>query len=435
MVSFDGISDAQNSKKILDSKNSNIPKRQAQIEMTKKRRSEGTIILSPPNIVNTVIKKQKVLDLDVVWKHTRSKSQILHPKSELQQDNDGAKSGELKEENDGAKSGESRYKSRTSSMSSTSKSSTSKSASSKSASSKSASSKSAISKSALYKSGSKSQSDYDSDSDSDSEWGLSDSEAEFTEAELSHTSVSSIRINLQTKPIKQRVQAQKSASKSLSSTSAQKSASKSQSSTSVTNSEIPSTPTRKDSKQSKPKSPRTPSQKDREISYFQDKTSSWILEQEKKLDDIKSLITLLQHHHNYVPPRMVWSTVIPVTKLCKMYPYYMLVVLTTTPATTDKSVISVFENLFTKTGSHLTPQYMVDFDAQELCHYLVTMGRQNKNIEMLKEQAEQIIEKHNGMVPNVYEDLIQLKGVGPKIANILLYDAFGIANVSSFQIV
>eukprot|EP00978_Attheya_sp_CCMP212_P020141 scaffold57260_cov48-Attheya_sp.AAC.3 len=56
------------------------------------------------------------------------------------------------------------------------------------------------------------------------------------------------------------------------------------------------------------------------------------------------------------------------------------------------------------------------------------MGRQNKNIEILKEQAQQIIEKHNGMVPSVYEDLIQLKGVGPKIANILLYDAFGIDN-------
>ena len=163
---------------------------------------------------------------------------------------------------------------------------------------------------------------------------------------------------------------------------------------------------------------------------FSTKSQHWIAEQTKKLDDILKLIDLLNHEHNFIPPRMMWSNVIPVEKGSDMYPYYMLVMLTTTPATNDKSVITTFEMLFKKTGDDLTPQGMIDFDKKHLLRYLSPMGRQNINMEMLIEQAHQLIEKHDGKVPIDYKALIDLPGVGPKIANILLYDAFDMVHVS-----
>ena len=192
---------------------------------------------------------------------------------------------------------------------------------------------------------------------------------------------------------------------------------------------VPSTPKKHMKKNRKPPTP-TQIQRERDIAVFNTKSQHWIAEQTKKLDDILKLIDLLNHEHNYIPPRMMWSNVIPVEKGSDMYPYYMLVMLTTTPATNDKSVITTFEMLFKKTGDDLTPQGMLDFDKKHLLRYLSPMGRQNINMEMLIEQAQQLMEQHDGKVPITYDALIKLPGVGPKIANILLYDAFDMVHVS-----
>jgi endonuclease III len=192
---------------------------------------------------------------------------------------------------------------------------------------------------------------------------------------------------------------------------------------------VPSTPKKHMKKNRKPPTP-TQIQRERDIAVFSKKPQQWITEQTKKLNDFLMLIDLLKQEHNYSPPRMMWSNVIPVEKGSDMYPYYMLVMLTTTPATNDKSVITTFEMLFKKTGDDLTPQGMLDFDKKHLLRYLSPMGRQNINMEMLMEQALQLIEQHDGKVPIDYEALIKLPGVGPKIANILLYDAFDMVHVS-----
>ena len=47
----------------------------------------------------------------------------------------------------------------------------------------------------------------------------------------------------------------------------------------------------------------------------------------------------------------------------------------------------------------------------------------------IKATAEQLIEKHNGEVPSDEKALLQLPGIGRKIANLILGDSFGIQAV------
>lgn len=43
----------------------------------------------------------------------------------------------------------------------------------------------------------------------------------------------------------------------------------------------------------------------------------------------------------------------------------------------------------------------------------------------IKKATEILVEKHGGKVPAVYKDLIALPGVGPKMAHLVLQEAFG----------
>jgi len=38
----------------------------------------------------------------------------------------------------------------------------------------------------------------------------------------------------------------------------------------------------------------------------------------------------------------------------------------------------------------------------------------------IKKATEQLVEKHDGKVPNKYDDLVALAGVGPKMAHLVL---------------
>eukprot|EP00978_Attheya_sp_CCMP212_P038708 scaffold194612_cov64-Attheya_sp.AAC.1 len=50
------------------------------------------------------------------------------------------------------------------------------------------------------------------------------------------------------------------------------------------------------------------------------------------------------------------------------------------------------------------------------------------NDKNLRKQAHQINTLHEGIVPSDFKKLTKLQGVGPQIANILLFEAFDINN-------
>ena len=74
----------------------------------------------------------------------------------------------------------------------------------------------------------------------------------------------------------------------------------------------------------------------------------------------------------------------------------------------------------------VTPQAILQIKLPELERIIFRTGFYKNKAKALREVSKTIIEKFGGQVPNSYEELISIKGVGPKTANLVLGMAFGI---------
>ena len=61
----------------------------------------------------------------------------------------------------------------------------------------------------------------------------------------------------------------------------------------------------------------------------------------------------------------------------------------------------------------------------ELQAKMPDMNFNKTKAERVVAAAKMIQEKHNGQVPDTLEELVEFKGVGPKVAHIVLQCAFG----------
>ncbi|MFN3471898.1 MAG: endonuclease III domain-containing protein [Aquificaceae bacterium] len=71
------------------------------------------------------------------------------------------------------------------------------------------------------------------------------------------------------------------------------------------------------------------------------------------------------------------------------------------------------------------PKDLLDMDLEELQSLIYPVGFYRNKARHLKELARQLIEEFGGKVPDNMEDLLKLKGVGRKVANIVLSEGFG----------
>lgn len=90
--------------------------------------------------------------------------------------------------------------------------------------------------------------------------------------------------------------------------------------------------------------------------------------------------------------------------------------------TRDEVTDVVSRNLFSIAN---TPEKIIELPMLRLKKIIFKTGHFNKKAETLKHVSEDLIERFNGMVPDNYDDLVSIKGVGPKTANIVLAFAFG----------
>lgn len=72
-----------------------------------------------------------------------------------------------------------------------------------------------------------------------------------------------------------------------------------------------------------------------------------------------------------------------------------------------------------------TPKEILKISDKELKKIIFKTGHFNKKAEILKSVSRELIRKFNGEVPKNYDELISIKGIGPKTANIVLAFAFG----------
>jgi len=73
-----------------------------------------------------------------------------------------------------------------------------------------------------------------------------------------------------------------------------------------------------------------------------------------------------------------------------------------------------------------TPQKMAAMPQQKIYSLIKLCGLAKNKSRFLKELSKIIVEKHNGKVPNSFEELEALPGVGHKTASVIMSQVFGV---------
>ena len=93
------------------------------------------------------------------------------------------------------------------------------------------------------------------------------------------------------------------------------------------------------------------------------------------------------------------------------------------PQCTDKQINNVTPELFDRFRTF--SQY-ADADARTLMRYLKGANYYKTKARNLKKAAGIIVDRFDGKVPKTLEELMELPGVGRKVANVVLNEGFGI---------
>lgn len=121
------------------------------------------------------------------------------------------------------------------------------------------------------------------------------------------------------------------------------------------------------------------------------------------------------------------------TELEKLYPetpiplnhkdaFTLLVAVALSAQTTDKKVNQITPKLFEVADN---PFKMKDLEVAEIKELIKEIGLSNSKAKNLKKMSETLVEKHNGIVPQTFEELEELAGVGHKTASVVMSQAFG----------
>ncbi|KFC23872.1 endonuclease III [Epilithonimonas lactis] len=102
--------------------------------------------------------------------------------------------------------------------------------------------------------------------------------------------------------------------------------------------------------------------------------------------------------------------------------YTLMVAVALSAQTTDKKVNQVTPRLFAVAD---TPEKMAQLSVEEIKELIKEIGLSNSKAKNLKKMAEVLVEKHNSVVPQTFEALEELAGVGHKTASVVMSQAFG----------
>ena len=106
-------------------------------------------------------------------------------------------------------------------------------------------------------------------------------------------------------------------------------------------------------------------------------------------------------------------------------PFQLVVAVMLSAQCTDERVNKTTPILFERCKSI---QDFADIDITELEKLIHPCGFYRNKAKNIKLCAKQVLENFNGIVPQTMDELLSLAGVGRKSANVVLLEAFGIAN-------
>ena len=104
-------------------------------------------------------------------------------------------------------------------------------------------------------------------------------------------------------------------------------------------------------------------------------------------------------------------------------PFQLLIAVLMSAQTTDLKVNQVTPELFRQGPS---PEKMASLEVAHIQSMIREVGLAPTKAKNIKRLSELLLERHDGEIPNTFEELEDLPGVGHKTAGVVLAQAFGI---------
>ena len=133
-----------------------------------------------------------------------------------------------------------------------------------------------------------------------------------------------------------------------------------------------------------------------------------------KKNDVKNFVQILKNTYPDATCSLDFET-----------PFQMVVAVMLSAQCTDERVNKTTPKLFERCK---TIRDFANIDITELESIIHPCGFYKNKAKNIKLCATQVIENFNGEVPRTMNELLSLAGVGRKSANVILLEAFGIAN-------
>lgn len=103
-------------------------------------------------------------------------------------------------------------------------------------------------------------------------------------------------------------------------------------------------------------------------------------------------------------------------------PYTLLIAVLLSAQCTDARVNQITPLLFERAD---TPQAMIGLEVDEIRQIIRPCGLSPRKSKAISELSHILLNKHQGIVPQNFEDLEELPGVGHKTASVVMSQAFG----------
>ncbi len=104
-------------------------------------------------------------------------------------------------------------------------------------------------------------------------------------------------------------------------------------------------------------------------------------------------------------------------------PYTLLIAVLLSAQCTDERVNKITPELFSLAD---TPQEMIKHEVETIREIIKPCGLSPRKSKAISELSHILLDKHNGEVPQSFEDLESLPGVGHKTASVVMSQAFGV---------
>lgn len=104
-------------------------------------------------------------------------------------------------------------------------------------------------------------------------------------------------------------------------------------------------------------------------------------------------------------------------------PYTLLIAVLLSAQCTDERVNKITPLLFAEAD---TPQEMVQLEVEQIKAIIRPCGLSPRKSKAIHELSQILLDKHAGEVPQSFEDLEALPGVGHKTASVVMSQAFGV---------